>query len=191
MPLESEPLIPCKRKVLSPPPSGEYVFRPCLKQVPRQSSYVDKPYGIKMVPSPNQAIEDRPVGKKAYFPYKAEREENDKKLFRDMSEANLVKNELRLLQRIGFVKKEYDSLSNRNLMRLNFIRDQFGSLKLDDEFNYVHGMNNNEMNKQSSYNMKGYESLTRKQKKEIQKQIEEYKRSELANDIKYVNKLNK
>lgn len=141
-----------------------------------------------MVPHPNQIIEDRPGGKKAYFPYKVEREENDKKLFRDISEANIVKNEFRLLQRIGFVKRDYDSLSNRNLMRLHFMRDQFGSLKLDDDFNYVH---NNDMNKQSAYNMKGYESLTRRQRKEIQKQIEDNKRSQLSNDIKYVNDLNK
>ena len=131
------------------------------------------------------------MGKRAYFPYKVAREENDKKLFRDISEANLVKNEFRLLQRIGFVKRDYDSLSNRNLMKLNFMRDQFGSLKMDDEFNYVYGMNGGDGNKQSSYNMKGYDRLTRRQKKEIQKQIEDNKRSQLTNDIKYVNELNK
>lgn len=144
-----------------------------------------------MVPNPNQIIEDRPVGKRAYFPYKVAREENDKKLFRDISEANIVKNEFQLLQRIGFVKRDYDTLSNRNLMKLNFMRDQFGSLKMDDEFNYVYGMNGNDGNKQSSYNMKGYDSLTRRQKKEIQKQIEDNKRSQLSSDIKYVNELNK
>jgi hypothetical protein len=71
------------------------------------------------------------------------------------------------------------------------MRDQFGSLKMDDEFNYVYGMNGCDANKQSAYNMKGYDSLTRRQKKEIQKQIEDNKRNQLSSDIKYVNELNK
>ena len=182
--IENDPPLPCHRKLLSPPPSTEMVFRPSLKRVQSQTTYVERPQGLKIVPKPNRLSSARPEGKKSYFPYRIERAEKEKKLLKEMKTENFIHDEFRLLQHIGFVKKDYSTIPNRHLMNLTFVRDQFNSLRMDDDFNtYV--------NEPNVKNIKGYNDLTIKQKREIQKKITLNKKQQLNKDMKYVFDLNK
>ena len=47
-----------------------------------------------------------------------------------MTNANVVKNEFKLFSTIGFAKRPYASLTNQQLLGLQFEKDQFGTLRM-------------------------------------------------------------
>lgn len=171
--IENEPPLPPKRKLLSPPPSEEMTFRPCLKMIKRQSSYVDRPQGIRYIPAPSKPSVFT-TGKKHDFPYRDEKEK-EIKLQRNMSEVNTVKREFKLMANIGFVKKN-DNIPNHKLVGMSFIRDQFGLLRMDDD--YISGRVD-------------MSNLTKKQIRDIQRKQSAHKEREFKKDIDYVSNLNK
>ena len=68
------------------------VFRPSLKRVQSQTTYVERPQGLKIIPKPNRLSSARPEGKKSYFPYRIERAEKEKKLLKEMKTLTAIKN---------------------------------------------------------------------------------------------------
>ena len=92
-----------------------------------------------------------------------------------MSEVNTVKREFKLMANIGFVKKN-DNIPNHKLIGMAFIRDQFGLLRMDDD--YISGRVD-------------MSNLTKKQIKDIQRKQSTHKEREFKKDVDYVSNLNK
>ena len=53
-----------------------------------------------------------------------------------MTNANIVRNEFKLLSKIGFSKQPYKNLTNQQLLGYNFTKDQFGALKMENNRHY-------------------------------------------------------
>ena len=137
---ENEPILPPKRKLLGPTePTPEYVFRPCCKMVNQPNNHYDKPEGLRYIPFPSRGYIARPE-KRHEFPYKREfdRIENDKN--KKMTNADIVRNEFKLLSTLGFAKQPYKNLTNQQLLAYNFTKDEFGALKMNNikQFNNSH-----------------------------------------------------
>ena len=137
---ENEPILPPKRKLLGPTePTPEYVFRPCCKMVNQPNNHYDKPEGLRYIPFPSRGYIGRPE-KRHEFPYKREfdRIENDKN--RKMTNADIVRNEFKLISTLGFAKQPYKNLTNQQLLAYNFTKDEFGALKMNNikQFNNSH-----------------------------------------------------
>ena len=141
--------------------------------IKRQSSYVARPQGIRYIPAPSKPSVIT-TGKKHDFPYRDEKEK-EIKLQRNMSEVNTVKREFKLMANIGFVKKN-DNIPNHKLIGMAFIRDQFGLLRMDDD--YISGRVD-------------ISNLTKKQIKDIQRKQSAHKEREFKKDVDYVSNLNK
>ena len=133
---ENEPIVPPKRKLLGPKePTPEYVFRPCCKMVNQPNNHYDRPEGLRYIPFPTKEYIPRPE-KRHEFPYKREMDRNEIEKNKIMTNANIVRNEFKLLSKIGFSKQPYKNLTNQQLLGYNFTKDQFGALKMENNRQY-------------------------------------------------------
>ena len=128
---ENEPPLPPKRKLLGPGPSPEYVFRPHSKRVENIHQNIKRPEGLKYIPFPTPESIPRPE-KRHYFPYRAQREKDEMEINKKMNNEYFVHNEFKVINERGFGDRPYDNVSNRKLMGMNFVRDQFGTIRFDD-----------------------------------------------------------
>ena len=58
------------------------------------------------------------------------------KLERNMSAADAVRKEFRLMSNIGFGKKELENLPNDKILNIRFKRDPFGTIRMDEDNDY-------------------------------------------------------
>lgn len=120
--LDNEPPLPPKRRNLSQPISKEYEFKPCLKMVKPETDARNKIQGIKVF-QPSYTQNKERLEKRHYFEY---RKEHINKLQQKELESNtapVLNEEFRLLNKIGFSKKNLDNLPNNKLLGLNFSKD--------------------------------------------------------------------
>ena len=135
---ENEPLSPPKRKLLGPTePTPEYVFRPCCKMMQHPFNHFDRPEGLRYIPFPTKESVKRPE-RRHEFPYKRELDRQEIENNKKMTNANMVKNEFKLLSTIGFAKRPYASLTNQQLLGLQFEKDQFGTLRMVNTGSTIH-----------------------------------------------------
>lgn len=132
---EKEPLLPPNRKLLGPKgPTPEYIFKPCCRMVPEPGNNEDKPEGLRYIGCPSKPYIPRPE-RRHEFPYKREMEWKDNERSKKMTNADIVKNEFKIMDIIGFAKRPYLNLTNQQLAGYTFSRDQFGALKIANENN--------------------------------------------------------
>jgi len=168
---EKEPPAPSTRKLLGPKgPTPEYVFKPSCKMVKEIWDRSDRPQGLRYIPCPSKT----PIPRKERrhnFPYKEEMDKIEVEKIKNMTNANTVMKEFKLLSLIGFAKKPYEGLPYIIKPGNKFNRMLLNTLKMDD---------NNEDRK----------NMTKKQIRMLEKQIKKEERKNLGNDIKYVEDLN-
>ena len=129
---DNETILP-KRKLLGPTgPSPEYVFRPHSKRVENNYQHIKRPEGLKHIPFPTKESVPRPE-KKHYFPYRIQKEKEENELNKKMNNEYFVHNEFKVIGEKGFGDRPYDNITNRRLLGMNFVRDQFGKIRFDDE----------------------------------------------------------
>ena len=128
---ENEPPLPPKRKLLGPGPSPEYVFRPHSKRVENNFQNIKRPEGLKYIPFPTKDSIPRPE-RRHVFPYRTQRENDEKEMIKNKNNEFFVKNEFKVINERGFGDRKYDNISNRRLMGMKFIRDQFGTIRFDE-----------------------------------------------------------
>ncbi len=128
---ENEPILPPKRKLLGPKePTPEYVFRPCCKMVKQPNNHYDRPEGLRYIPFPTKEYIPRPE-KRHEFPYKRKLDRNVIENNKRMTNADVVRNEFRLISTLGFANQPYKHLTNQELLKYNFTKDKFGALKMN------------------------------------------------------------
>ena len=125
------PFVP-KRKILNPGHSPEFIFRPSCKMVNGEFSHDIKPKGLKYI---NFQTEPRKLmdEKKHYFPYRIQKEKDENELNKKMDNEYFVHNEFKVIGEKGFGDRPYDNVTNRRLLGMNFIKDQFGRIRFDEE----------------------------------------------------------
>ena len=129
---ENEPILPPRRKLLGPKePTPEYQFRPCCRMVQQPNNHYDRPEGLRYIPFPTRDYIPRPE-RRHEFPYKRELDRNEIENNKKMSNADIVRNEFKLISTLGFSKQPYKHLTNQQLLKYNFVKDKFGALQMNN-----------------------------------------------------------
>ena len=108
-----------KKRLLSKGPSKEKEFIPCIRIIRRENDPNEKESRVKMVKPSFTQGKGRPE-KVHYFQYREEHVKALQEIEKESNGKQILSEEFKVLNRIGFSKKTLDSLPNNKLLGLNF-----------------------------------------------------------------------
>jgi hypothetical protein len=159
--LDNEPPIEPRRNRTKGPLSSEMIFKPCIKMVNYESDRKSKNESLRIIVQDHEMKKPRPE-KLHYFKYKEEYIADVKKKEVELDHNEKIKEEMRLMNKIGFTdkrilpnasllnmasKKEKKSIEEtsaywkkKEMDRINAIRDENEQISRDRD--YVKTLNN-------------------------------------------------
>ena len=113
-----------KKRLLSKGPSKEKEFIPCIRIIRRENDANEKESRIRIFKPVYSQGKGRPE-KVHYFQYREEHVKALQEIEKESNGKQMLSEEFKVLNKIGFSKKTLDSLPNNKLLGLNFSKGKF------------------------------------------------------------------
>lgn len=122
--IENEPLIIQRRRTYNILPTKEKEFRPSIKMVKQVINHGKAESRIKIIAPVITMGKDRPE-KVHYFQYREDMLKTQQEHDTNSTSKQILGDEFKVLNQIGFGKKTLENLPNNKLLNLNFSKGKY------------------------------------------------------------------